>query len=445
MVDDIENSIIQSLLNNIEYFNKVFTHLKETHFTQIENIEIFKQIKDYYKEYQEHPKPKEIGLKLKNIKSQNLRDSTLIHFKELMTSDKIQNLQFIVDESEKYVQKMEFTKAILEGADAIQKDGDLNPIYGLIGEALRINFDSDLGLVFTTDVSRRLNYYKRKIQGMSTGVKDFDDLLGGGFRNKTLNIIASVSHGGKSAFLAHFAAFRTLQGDDGIYYTLEMPEEETCKRIDGNVLDIDINLFSTTPDEVFEEKLNIVKNNLGILVVKEYPAGVLDVLKIESHINEYFMEYNKMPKYICVDYLTLMKSSRASLSNTNTYSYYKLVSEELHALAKKYNIPVISCSQINRSGYNNKEAGLENVSDSIGIAQTADTFIILIRTKELDAEGHCVLNFVKNRNTGILSQCLSGIDFNKMRFYSLNNINNNITPANNPSKFDNFDYGSMFE
>lgn len=445
MVDDIENSIIQSLLNNIEYFNKVFTHLKETHFTQIENIEIFKQIKDYYKEYQEHPKPKEIGLKLKNIKSQNLRDSTLIHFKELMTSDKIQNLQFIVDESEKYVQKMEFTKAILEGADAIQKDGDLNPIYGLIGEALRINFDSDLGLVFTTDVSRRLTYYKRKIQGMSTGVKDLDDILGGGFRNKTLNIVASVSHGGKSAFLAHFAAFRTLQGDDGIYYTLEMPEEETCKRIDGNVLDIDINLFSTTPNEVFEERLSGVQDKLGTLVVKEYPAGVLDVLKIESHINEYFMKYNKLPKYICIDYLTLMKSSRASLNNTNTYSYYKLVAEELHALAKKYNIPVISASQINRSGYNNKDAGLENVSDSIGIAQTADVFMIMKRTKELDEEGHCIYDFVKNRNTGILSQCLLGIDFNKMRFYSLNNINNNITPANNPSKFDNFDYGSMFE
>lgn len=444
MIDNIENTIIQTLLTNSLFFNKVFSHLKETHFQSIENIEVFKKIQEYYSEYKEHPKPKEVGLMMKNIKQDKLRSTVVQHFKYIMTSDKIHNLDFIVQEAEKYVQKMEFTRAILEGADAIQNDKDLTNIYGLIGDALKISFDANIGLNFSDDLERRLDYYKRKIQGKETGVKELDDILGGGFRNKTLNIVGSVSHGGKSVFLSAYAAHRTLMGDDGLFYTLEMPEEETSKRVDANIFDLDINLFSTTPNSVFEEKLVSIKHKLGNLVIKEYPAGYLDVLKLEAHLNEYYLKYGKYPAYICVDYLTLMKSARANIGNTNTYSFYKLVAEELHSLAKRYNIPIISASQINRQGFNNKDAGMENISDSIGIAQTADTFFILVRTKELDNEGQVIFNFVKNRNTGILGTCLVGVDFPRMRFYSLEQIAG--APIKAAEKFDNFEnYASMFE
>lgn len=446
MIDNVENAIIQTMLTNGDYFTKVFPHLNKTHFQQIENIELYDKVKAYYDEYQVKPTAKEIGLSLKNIKQDNLKASVIGHFKFLMTSDKIYNIQFMVDETEKYVQKMEFTKAILEGADAVQNDKDLTPIYGMLGDALKINFDDDLGLVFNNDLERRLTYYKRKIQGMNTGVKALDKMLGGGFMKKTLNIIASVSHGGKSSVLAHFAAHRTLQGDCGLYYTLEMSEEETTRRIDANILDIDMNLFKTTPDEEFERKFDGVKNSLGTLVIKEYPAGTLDVLKIESHMNEFYMKYNKKPDYICVDYLTLMKSTRANLTGHNTYSYYKLISEELHGFAKKYDLPLITCSQINRSGYGNRDAGMENVSDSIGIAQTADTFCILVRTKELDEENKAVFNFVKNRNTGILSSCLVGINFPKMRFYDLDefpedSIGNGSVESGSFANTSKFDFG----
>lgn len=446
MIDNVENSVLQTLLTNQDYFNKVYSHLNKTHFQQIENIEIFNKISEYYNEYQSHPKPKEIGLTLKSIKQEKLRSSVIEHFKYIVSSTKIYNLEFIVNETEKYVKKMEMTKAILEGADAIQNDKDLNPIYGLIGDALRINFDSDLGLVFTEDLTSRLQYYKRKVQGMSTGVKALDDILGGGFMKKTLNIVASVSHGGKSTFLAHFAAYRTLKSDNGLYYTLEMSSEETTRRIDANILDINMNLFKTTPDSEFEKKFNEIQDKLGTLVVKEFPAGSMDVLKMEAHMNEYYMKYNKKPDYVCIDYLTLMKSSRANLSNTNSYNYYKFVAEELHAFAKKYNIPVITCSQVNRSGFGNKDAGMENVSDSLGIAMTADVFVILVRSKELDAENRVMLNFVKNRNTGLLTGTVIGVDFPKMRFYDVDSIQTSSETSETISKFDfSADALNMFE
>lgn len=89
------------------------------------------------------------------------------------------------------------------------------------------------------------------------------------------------------------------------------------------------------------------------------------------------------------------------------------------------------------SGYGNKDAGMENVSDSMGIAMTADTFCILIRTKEMDEQNQVVFNFVKNRNTGSLTSAIVGVDFPKMRFYDLEQIPDiNISPIEQASKFD---------
>lgn len=446
MIDNVENSVLQTLLTNQDYFNKVYSHLNKTHFQQIENIEIFNKISEYYNEYQSHPKPKEIGLTLKSIKQEKLRSSVIEHFKYIVSSTKIYNLEFIVNETEKYVKKMEMTKAILEGADAIQNDKDLNPIYGLIGDALRINFDSDLGLVFTEDLIDRLEYYKKKVQGYAQGIKSLDDAFGGGYKKKTLNLVGAPSFGGKSVYLAAYSAYRTLKCDDTIYYTLEMSEYETAKRIDANILDLDINLFKTTPDEVFEHKLNSVKDKLGTLVIKEYPAGVLDTLKIESHINEFYMKYGRKPTNIVVDYITLMKSSRFATGNVNTYSYYKAVAEELHGLAKKYDVVCVSAVQLNRSSFGNKDAGMENVSDSIGLIQTADTCVLMIRTKELDAEKRVIFNIVKNRNTGILSQVICGADFPKMRFYDVDSIQSSSETSETISKFDfSADALNMFE
>lgn len=368
----IENTIIQSLLTNPTYFTKTFTHFKIDHFSSIENQEIFKAILKYYSDYQEVPKAKEIGIRLKDINTEKLRDSTISHFKMAMTDEKVSNLDFLIDESQNFVQKQEFIKAIMAGADAVQNKKDLSPIYGMMGDALKINFDADIGMKYT-ELDRRLEYYKKKVFGIDCGVKSLDDILGG-FRPKTLNVVGSVSHGGKSLFMASCASYNILQGKNVLYLTLEMSEEETAKRIDANVLNIDINTFKTTPDEVFNKAYNSVKDSLGTLIVKEYSAGSFDTLKLEALLGDLYNELNFTPDIIYIDYLTLMKSVRANPS-IGTYQYYKLIAEELHGFAKKYNLPVVTASQLNRC----LEIGTEVIEKQgvklIGQVQTGDELL----------------------------------------------------------------------
>ena len=417
-ITNIENTIIQSLLYNHEYFGKVFTHLKESHFQKIENLEIFKGIKGYYSDFQDAPKAKEIGLKLKDIKSENLKEATVEHFKGLVKDQKITNVDFMISETEKYVQYQEFKNAILKGAEAVQSGKELTDSYKLMGDALSISFDSVEGLNYSSDIDSRLEYYKSKMQGMSTGIPSLDDMLAGGYRKKTLNLIASVSHGGKSAVMASIVSNLTLSGYNGVLITLEMTEMECAKRIDCNILDIDINDFSNTANEVFEKKYNSIKDNLGRLIIKEYPASTMSTLRLESYLNDLYMEDGFKPDFVAVDYLTLMTSSTVTMS-AGSYQYYAAVGKELHGFAKRNDVMLLSLVQINRSGYNNSEAGIENISESLAIAQVADSLAILTRSKEMDDVKQCRLTFVKNRNTGNLSSILLGVDFSKMRFYDI--------------------------
>jgi replicative DNA helicase len=151
-------------------------------------------------------------------------------------------------------------------------------------------------------------------------------------------------------------------------------------------------------------------------------------------LNDLYIEEGFKPDYITIDYLTLMGSSRVkSMAGLNTYSYYKLVAEEVHSLAKKLNIPIFSAVQLGRQAYGKADGSMADVADSIGIMQTASVVFFLHKSPELDAQGHMMINFVKNRNTGKLTSMLVGIDYQKMRFYDVS-VNNCFTVNTEPAK-----------
>lgn len=74
------------------------------------------------------------------------------------------------------------------------------------------------------------------------------------------------------------------------------------------------------------------------------------------------------------------------------------------------------------SAYGNKEAGLESVADSLGIAQTADVFFSIIRSKEMDELNQVLVTIQKNRNTGNMSSMIMGIDYPHMRYSDINSV-----------------------
>ena len=424
-LDTIEDSIIQSLFYNAEYFSRVYPSLKEIHFSEKPNQDIFREIQKYVKDHEVSPSLKDIALKIKNSSSYSNDDKKKLITKisNIQKSDKHENLDFILKETQDYIKKTQLTSAIMESVDIIKEGKEFDPIIDKFTSALNVSFDTDPGLDYNESLVERQEYYHKSITGISTGVKSIDKTLNGGFMDKTLNVFLSVSGGGKSAMLVSVGANMLLKGKNILYITLEMSEKEIAKRFDANILAIDSRELRNTNKEEIEGKFNQVKDKLGKLYIKEYPAGGFNTLQLKSLVEDIHNTKGVEFDIIIVDYLGLMSSYRTSLSKVGSYGLYKSVAEELHGLSKtciardRIGIPILTAGQINRGGYNNLEVGMDSISESLGIAMTADNIIGILQTDALRERKEVVLKFMKNRNSGILRDIVLKVDFSQMRFY----------------------------
>ena len=115
-------------------------------------------------------------------------------------------------------------------------------------------------------------------------------------------------------------------------------------------------------------------------------------------------------------------------------------------------MPVISAAQLNRSAFGNTDVGMESISESIGLAATADTMIAMIATDQMRELNQVTIKFLKNRNTGMLNSLMLESNYPKMRYTDYIDENSeyeeydaeaaNTGSAVQPDKSD-FDFGSL--
>lgn len=184
------------------------------------------------------------------------------------------------------------------------------------------------------------------------------------------NGISSHNTGvGKSLALCHFASANLMSGLNVLYITMEMAEEKISERIDANLLDVSLEELSTLPKSSYEKKINRLKEKTkGKLIVKEYPTACAGSSHFRHLINELKIKKNFIPDIIYIDYLNICMSTRIKQGNgINSYTYIKSIAEELRGLAVECNVPIVSATQVNRSGYSDSDFGLENTSECIWV------------------------------------------------------------------------------
>jgi len=427
----IEEAVLNSLMTNDEYFNKVYDKLDKDLFTTPEHTIIYEKIKDYVKELDAKPTLKEIALSIKesNKLNANIKKSTLETFKELAIDADYRNLDFLFRETLNWIKKQKLTKAIFTAADIIQADEEFEPIIDMVENALEVNFDTSVGLNYNESIEARLSYYKSKEVFTPIGLKNLNNSLGGGIRPGSLFLLIGTTHSGKTSGKVFITSNLLYKKENVLFLTLEMPELEIAKRIDANMLGYTINELEVVDNNTLLEKYKELEGNIGKLVIKEYGAGTFSTLNLKSLLNELKTKQDFIPDAIVIDYLGLMVSHRAT-SNANSYEQLGKVAEDLHAIAKEtYNskgskgIKMITSSQANRSAFGNVEAGMDTISESLKIAMTADVAIMLITTEQMKENKQQLWKIVKNRYTGKMDSLLMNVDFSRMMYYSIDEEN----------------------
>jgi archaellum biogenesis ATPase FlaH len=258
---------------------------------------------------------------------------------------KEEHLDWLMNDFETFTRHKGLEKAILESADLLEK-GEYGPVEEKIKAAVQIGLTKDMGTDYFADPRSRLLKIKDKNGQISTGWKNLDDKLFGGFNRGELNIFAAGSGGGKSLFLANLGVNFALQGLNVVYLTFELSEELVSMRVDSMITGVPSREVFKQIDDV-EMKVKMIGKKAGTFQVKYMPSGKTSN-DIRSYLKEYEIRLGRKVDVLLVDYLDLLMPISKKISAENLFIKDKYVSEELRNLAMEKNTIFVTAAQLNR-------------------------------------------------------------------------------------------------
>ena len=201
-------------------------------------------------------------------------------------------------------------------------------------------------------------------------------------------VFAGETNIGKSIFLGNIASNIAEEGKNVLLVTLEMSELLYARRICSNVTKI--------PMKELAQNSASIKHGMsqqgGKIFIKEFPPATITVNQLKAFVKKFEEQGIKLDA-IVLDYLNLMHSTVGN----NSYERIKHVTEQVRAMSYLFNCPIISATQLNRAGFDTDNPDLATISESIGLAATADAIISIFQNEEDRGIGVIRLGMMKNR------------------------------------------------
>jgi len=398
-----EKLIFKGLLADAHYNALVCSAISNEYFENENSSILFETLKEYFQKYKQIP---EMDIILNIIPEKNKESvSEYINEVKAIDIDVSKNYNFIVEETEKWLKASALKSAILDSADIlnsgnVERYGNIN---SLVKEALTKSLNFDIGTNYFEDMGKRLQrMFDSTTVRINSGYHSLDELTSGGFPKKSLTLFFGRTHGNKSSLMINLAARQVLAGKTIVIFTLEMSEDMVSQRLDSIFSGYDINrIYVDRKKELINELSKLKDKEKGSLIIKEFPTGVASTNHFRSHLYELAMR-NIKPDILYCDYLGLMRPEIYK-SKDGLYEAGKQISVELRGLSFEFDIPIVSASQINRSGstISLEEVDFVHVAESYGISATADFISILgIDTDLLTYTNELHYKIVKNRFGG---------------------------------------------
>jgi replicative DNA helicase len=424
----IEQIILTSLLYDEDYTRKVIPFLDENYFHQESEKKIFVKIKEHLDVYNTLP-TQEILL-AETEKDSSINESLYNEITGYVNSQlkyEKKDLQWLLDNTEEFCQEKAVYNAVMRSISIIDgndKDNTKGNIPNILQDALGISFDDHIGHDYFENAEDRYEFYTSEEEKIPFDIELLNKITKGGLPNKTLNVILAGTGVGKTLAMCHFATANLKAGKKVLYITLEMAEERIAERIDANYLDVDINQLEHLGREEYLQNIDEkLKSNLeGRLVIKEYPTASVGSAHFRHLLNELKLKKDFVPDIVYIDYLNICMSSRLKFgANVNSYTYVKAIAEELRGLAVEKNIPIVSATQLTRTGFTNSDPGLEDTSESFALPATVDFMLALISSEDTEQIEQIMIKQLKNRYNDPTKdkRFTVGLERRKMRLYNV--------------------------
>jgi len=388
--DFFENIVACQCLTNAYYTSLVLDYLAPENFKNPGNRLVVGIIKDFYTKRKVLPTITEIKTYLSKEEDLKLFKDTVTTYKQYDTA---LNMDELIANTEQFFKEKAVYNTVLKIVDDVSKEkADYPKFLSMFEKACNIALTSDIGLDFFGEYEKIINELGTKNEVIPTGWEFIDDKIGGGLakNGRALYLFLGPTNVGKSIFLGNVASNMAAKGLTTVLISLEMPEMMYAKRISSHLSKIPINEIQGQIGALDSYFKGVTETHKRKLIIKEFPPKSITVAGIKAYL-ESLVKTGIKPDILVIDYLGLIKASQGE----NSYEQGKVAAEELRALSYFFNMPVVSAIQTNREGM--EKPSLDTVSESLGVAFTADV-VWAIYQEEGDQElGVIKLAGVKNR------------------------------------------------
>jgi len=249
-----------------------------------------------------------------------------------------------------------------------------------------------------------------------TGFSPLDNMLGGGFRGTSLNILTGVPGSGKSTIINQILAGAILEGNKAFLYSGELPEEDLMFWFNRTVAN-DYHIEEKTSKK---GKKYIDITDYSWNLISKWLKGKFKIYGSNSRANKEnilsvieYLSINQDVKFFVLDNLMTFDIGESD----KQYQQQKQLCLSLKQLAKKYKLVILLVAHPKKPAKGEKP-NMYDISGASEIVGSADTVLRIERNKK-DEDEETKIIVLKNRWGGITNRAFN-IYFNeyRKRFYT---------------------------
>jgi replicative DNA helicase len=381
-----QHKVLRALITSREFVLEIHDVLKPEYFDSESQRWVVETLLKYFDEYHTNISKDALKAEVEKIDNTVLQSAVKNELvKSIQASEK--DIDYVKKEFSQFCRNQEMKTAIMDAAELLKRQ-DFDGIRKVIEDALKAGSPKDIGHDYKKDVEER---YRNTRKAIAMPWDKLNDKFQGGIGNGDLAIVFGNPGGGKSWLMVAIAAYAASNGYNVNYYSLELGEEYVGKRFDSFYTKVGLKEIEAHK-EVIRELSEKLKGNITI---KEYPPKFASINTIKQHIQK-CADDDLTPDLVVIDYLDYLKS----LSKYRNAEKKDEIDDNYIAakgLAKELQIPVISPSQVNRSGAKDDVIEGDKAAGSYDKIMVADIIISLSRKKEDKISNTGRIHIIKNR------------------------------------------------
>jgi len=371
---EFQNKVLQGVLSDKVFFEKVFEILKEDYFISDAHKVLWVEIRKLFNKYDSPPTYDMLRMEISHYPESDQKDSTLEILKDIEKKVNRQEIEHAKEKAFEFCKNQKMQQAILNCVPLL-KEQKFEEIQKTIEDALKATVTTDIGHNYFESLQSR-STANHRLNACPTGFEALDHLniLDGGLAGGELGVVMAPTGGGKSFMLVNFGYGALAAGKNVIHYSFELSENNIGTRYDSRITKVPIKEIRTRLTEV-ESKLAAFSG--GKLIIKEYPTKIATVNTLKFHIGR-LVSSGFEPDLIIIDYGDLMRSRKGyEQKRFELESIY----EDLRGFAMETRLPIWTATQSNREGFTDEVITIDKVGEAISKVHVSDFFATFSQRK----------------------------------------------------------------